>query len=431
MDSDHALLVAQFCAVTAASPELATFFLESANWQLDTAIHSFFEADVEGGGDVAAVPDDEGPVVDELEEEEEEEEGVSLPSVPPVVPPAWPPRSSQQAQGASAAGVGFGSKPKGKDRGSSKQKKGGGSSRGGVTTLSDLNSHPDSDSDSDGAQEYYTGGEKSGMMVQEPSRGQRDVDALFNRVRQSGSAREGPLEPSPAAPSNRGVFSGTARTLAGEPRQQEQAAGATPVTGTPQAPQPVLHVITFWRNGFTVGDGPLRRLDDPANAPFLDSINKAECPRELEPADRNTPVHVNLVRKEEDWQAPPEPKYVAFKGTGRTLGSTSESTALSQLAAPAVSSSEPPNLPFEGLVVDDTKPATSIQLRLSDGTRMVARFNHTHTVADIRGFIDAARPGNSGPYNLQTMGFPPRQLTDPQQTIQSAGLINAVIIQKN
>ncbi len=110
----------------------------------------------------------------------------------------------------------------------------------------------------------------SGMMVQEPSRGQRDVDALFNRVRQSGSAREGPLEPSPAAPSNRGAFSGTARTLAGEPRQQEQAAGATPVTGTPQAPQPVLHVITFWRNGFTVGDGPLRRLDDPANAPFLD-----------------------------------------------------------------------------------------------------------------------------------------------------------------
>jgi hypothetical protein len=61
-------------------------------------------------------------------------------------------------------------------------------------------------------------------------------------------------------------------------------------------------------------------------------------------------------------QAPPEPKYVAFKGTGRTLGSTSESTALSQLAAPAVSTSEPPNLPFEGLVVDDTKPATSIQV---------------------------------------------------------------------
>jgi UBX domain-containing protein 1 len=71
-----------------------------------------------------------------------------------------------------------------------------------------------------------------------------------------------------------------------------------------------------------------------------------------------------------------------------------------------------------------------MQLRLSDGTRMVARFNHTHTVADIRGFIDAARPGNVGPYSLQTMGFPPKPLTDMKETIQAASLINAVVIQK-
>lgn len=30
---------------------------------------------------------------------------------------------------------------------------------------------------------------------------------------------------------------------------------------------------------------------------------------------------------------------------------------------------------------------TSLQLRLHDGTRMVAKFNHTHTVGDIRQFI--------------------------------------------
>lgn len=71
-----------------------------------------------------------------------------------------------------------------------------------------------------------------------------------------------------------------------------------------------------------------------------------------------------------------------------------------------------------------------MQLRLSDGTRMVARFNHTHTVSDIRSFIDAARPGSGGPYSLQTMGFPPKQLTEAKQTIEGAGLINAVVIQK-
>lgn len=42
--------------------------------------------------------------------------------------------------------------------------------------------------------------------------------------------------------------------------------------------------------GFTVDDGPLRKQDDPANKPFLQSIELGECPHELEPSDRKTPV---------------------------------------------------------------------------------------------------------------------------------------------
>lgn len=34
----------------------------------------------------------------------------------------------------------------------------------------------------------------------------------------------------------------------------------------------------------------------------LQSINKGECPRELEPADQNTAIHVNLVKKDEEWK---------------------------------------------------------------------------------------------------------------------------------
>ena len=75
-------------------------------------------------------------------------------------------------------------------------------------------------------------------------------------------------------------------------------------------------------------------------------------------------------------------------------------------------------------------PVTSIQLRLSDGTRMVARFNHNQTIADIRRFIDAARPGSTRIYQLQTMDFPPKILNDAALTIEAAGLANAVIIQK-
>lgn len=83
-----------------------------------------------------------------------------------------------------------------------------------------------------------------------------------------------------------------------------------------------------------------------------------------------------------------------------------------------------------GLVVVDTLPSTSIQLRLADGTRMVSRFNYHHTVRDIRAFIDASRPGGARTYQLQTVGFPPKQLTDLDQSIEQAGLANSVVIQK-
>ena len=79
--------------------------------------------------------------------------------------------------------------------------------------------------------------------------------------------------------------------------------------------------------------------------------------------------------------------------------------------------------------MDDSLPFTSIQLRLADGTRMVDRIYKDNTVGDVRAFIDASRPGATRPYQLQT-GFPPKQLADPAQTVEQAGLANSVIIQK-
>lgn len=97
----------------------------------------------------------------------------------------------------------------------------------------------------------------SGMLVQDPSK-HNDVDSIFDRARQVG-ATQGPLEnvvPSSSSTS----FTGTGRTLAGE----------TVPTSAPQPPESIVHNIIFWRNGFTVNDGPLRRLDDPENASFLE-----------------------------------------------------------------------------------------------------------------------------------------------------------------
>ncbi|KAH7545251.1 plant UBX domain-containing protein 4 isoform X2 [Ziziphus jujuba] len=276
---------------------------------------------------------------------------------------------------------------------------------GGIRTLADLNRRSaDSDSDSDGPQEYYTGGEKSGMLVQDPSKG-NDVDAIFDQARQLGAV-EGPVRP----PSSSSSFTGTARLLSGES-----------VQSAPQHPETVVHNIVFWGNGFTVNGGPLRRLDDPENASFLESIKKSECPKELEPADRRTSVHVNLIRRNENCPEP-EKQHVPFQGVGRTLGSGSAPVSNVPTVAAPTSSAVP--------VVDETLPSTSIQLRLADGTRLIAQFNHHHTISDIRAFIDASRPEGTGNYQLQVMGFPPKLLGDPTQTIEQAGLANSVVIQK-
>lgn len=105
------------------------------------------------------------------------------------------------------------------------------------------------------------------MLVQDPNKrsNSNEVDEIFNQARQLGGV-VGPMEnlrPSSTSTS----FSGTARLVSGDPVPAPAAA-----TAAPEQPQNVVHNIVFWRNGFSVNDGPLRRLEDPENAPFLEVI---------------------------------------------------------------------------------------------------------------------------------------------------------------
>lgn len=306
-----------------------------------------------------------------------------------------------------------------------------------IKTLSDLSERSGSDSDSEDAQEYYTGGQESGMLVEDPFKGKPDIDALFERVRELSSLEES-NEPLDASSSKN--FPGTGKRISGES-----------VSSPPQQPENIVHDLVFWKNGFTVGGGPLRRYEDPENAHFLESLKKSECPRELEPSNKNSTVQVSLMRRNEYYQVKVQ-KNSQFQGVGRTLGSSSSSVSepsttsnpspsapeSSTTSNPCPSVHEPSTTnrsianfqPSKGLAVDYSKPFTSVQLRLSDGTRMVVRLNHHHTVADIRAFISATSPGVAPSYKLQVMGFPPKPLDDSTQTIEESGLMNSVIIQK-
>eukprot|EP00898_Chlorokybus_atmophyticus_P006761 jgi/Chlat1/7086/Chrsp57S06786 len=431
-----------FMAITGASQQQARFYLDLSAWDVQAAISNFFD---HNGVEVSAgaAPGEAATAHDQIDDDDDddydpEDEDTSPPVVPSVPPAAPAPAQQRQPPRIQPAGNirGFGNLRGG---GNAPTRRGGGSgSNPRIRSFSELSGGGGgggggSDSDEDDPLEYYTGGEKSGMMVQDPQHGKDPVESLFERARQHGAVEGGPadLVPGRSGPSRPSAFSGTARTLSGAATAPQQAA---PQQAGP--PPPSVHTIVFYRNGFTVDDGPLRRLDDPANRSFLDSINRGERPRELEPADHNVPVHVNLVRRMEDYVPPPEPKYRAFAGTARTLAGSSDSTQqVTELPPPPPSSNAPtpqraPSSALHDFKVDDSKPVTTLQLRLHDGTRMVARFNHTHTVGDIRRFIEHAQPGvQPAGYRLVT-AFPAKELSDASQSIEDAGLVNAVVIQK-
>ncbi|KAJ8545080.1 hypothetical protein K7X08_017663 [Anisodus acutangulus] len=214
------------------------------------------------------------------------------------------------------------------------------------------------------------------MLVQDPSK-HNDVNSIFDRARQVG-APQGPLE-TVVSSSSSTSFTGPGRTLAGE----------TVPTSAPQPPESIVHNIIFWRNGFT-------------------SITKSECPRELAPADSRSQVHCNLIRRDENC---PE-RQLSFQGVGRTLGSSS-TPATSEPSASAPTSTTPAT---STSVLDESLPSTSLQIRLVDGTRMVTHFNFR--LGDIRAFLDASRPSDTRAYQLQTVGFLPKILSEPTQTIE-------------
>ncbi|KAJ8749168.1 hypothetical protein K2173_018639 [Erythroxylum novogranatense] len=406
-------LIDSFCEITSSTRDEALFFLESHQWDVDAAVSTFLDNNAAAATATATATS--GPH-----------------QIPPIPLSPTPSRSPSESHSPNFSPSHSSSPSRSRSRSPSptppsrvpyklrsRQSKsaGAGSSRtrGGIRTLSDLNRAPEatgSSSDEDEAQGYYTGGDKSGILVQDPTK-RYDVDGFFDQARLSGAVDRSPDNIRPSSSSSRS-FTGTGRLLSGET--------------VSAAPQAVNHTIVLWRNGFTVDNGHLRRFDEPANATFLESILKSECPQELRPADRRTEVHLNLMRREEDYSEPEKPRD-PFQGVGRALGNSSSSSAPLDTSLPSDSLMTAP-LPATGLVVDSSSPTTSIQLRLADGTRMVSRFNLNHTIRDLRSFIDASRPVGARDYQLQTMGFPPKPLTDLDQTIEEVGIANSVVIQK-
>ncbi|KAJ5104685.1 UBX domain-containing protein 1 [Penicillium alfredii] len=352
-------VVSQFCAMTGTRPAEAQEYLAANGWDMEAAVTEFFAEQDEalqdmntGGGRPLGA------------------EGAS-----------GTPAGGRSLGGGAAPSASAAPESSSSARRAAPKKK--------FATLGDFASGDGGDSsDDDGSvdQDFFAGGEKSGLAVQNPD------DLKKKILEKARRAQPPPSDDSEPRPSH---FTGTARTLGGDdaPSQVIQ----DPTIPAPSRPQRVQRTLHFWADGFSVDDGNLYRSDDPRNAEILEEFARAE-------------VDVELKQHEEKY-VKPKPKYKPFSGAGQRLGSPTPGvrtpTETPSSATPSAAAAEPPKP-----TVDESQPTVTLQVRLGDGTRLTSRFNTTATIGDVYGFVAAAAPGNVGRSWVLMTTFPSKELHD-------------------
>jgi len=367
-DNDEKL--AQFQSITGCDAERAQFYLESAGYDLALAMASFYEGEGEGEGEVSAA-------------------GVQEPS--PQAPASQPP-------------------PQGKIN---------------IGTM-DVS---DSDSEEDGQAFYAGGSSTSGNVILGPKKKKFNVGDVFKAARDAGAE-----EVAPGAPGGAGGSGGTRAFQGGGFKLGSDTVASAPVGGplpggAGAKPEERHFVLKMWRDGFSIDGGELRLYSDPGSREFMASVMRGAIPAELVKEAKGGEVHVDMEDHREEEFVREKVAAKPFQGSGNVLGSIAPS-----VAPPTADASMDPKqaeaAAEAAAKVDPSKPMASIQVRLADGSRLVVKLNHSHTVADLRTYIINARPQYSGtPFSLLTT-FPNKELTEDGQTLSEAGLVGAAVLQR-
>ncbi|XP_044151040.1 UBX domain-containing protein 2B isoform X2 [Bufo gargarizans] len=185
-------------------------------------------------------------------------------------------------------------------------------------------------------------------------------------------------------------------------------------------------LLKLWSNGFSLDDGELRTYRDPVNAQFLESVKRGEIPFELQRMVHGGQVRLDMEDHQDQEYLKPRQKFKAFSGEGKKLGSLTPEI----ISTP--SSPEEEHKPFLNAEVelDEHVATTKIQIRLVDGSRLIQRFNLSHRISDIRHFIIQSRSEFAQTDFVLVTTFPNAELTDEDQTLEEAEILNTVILQR-
>jgi len=268
----------------------------------------------------------------------------------------------------------------------------------------------DPDQGKDKTQQWYVGGAGqggSGTNVVAPKKDPATSADVIGHVFDAAKTH-GAISKSDEKEPDKPKFAGAGTTLTGAKVDAEEEADEIPRC-----------VLTFYSDAFTIDDGAPRPYNDPANAAFLDEVNQGRVPREIR-VRIGEDVDVELIdKKGEAWKEKPK-IFKAFADQGYSLASSSSSS----------SSSAASRAPVKGCLasLNANSPTTSLRVTLHDGSKLMVKLNHTHTVADLRAHIEASKPSGK-PFELRTIA-PPTVLDNDTLTLKEANLLNAALVQR-
>ncbi|XP_072767621.1 NSFL1 cofactor p47 isoform X1 [Anoplolepis gracilipes] len=375
-------LVSQFADVTGVETERALFYLESSAWQLEVALASFYEND--------ELP---GLVTEAIDTQQEEELQDRMDTM-----------SNKNIKSDSTESKGAKPKPR-------------------FGTLNDLQ-NKDSSSDEEEGQAFYAGGsEHSGQQVLGPGKKKKDIISdMFKSCQEQSIAADPPKMGGQQRPN---TFSGTGYKLGQTSSDSEVVMGANV---DPQSSNGLI-TLKLWKDGFTINDSEIRSYEEPDNRDFLAAIRRGEIPAEIRQQVQGAEVRLDMEDHRHEIYVPSKTKVKAFSGKGHMLGSPSPATVGMTVPTDPADQAANETQAKKELNVDTSKPTTTLQIRLADGSVVKAQFNLSHTVADLRRYIITMRPQ----YALRDFGlltvYPTKELAE-DKTIEEAGLQNSAIMQR-
>ncbi|KOX75895.1 NSFL1 cofactor p47 [Melipona quadrifasciata] len=382
--ANHDELVSQFIDTTGVEPEEARFYLELSNWQLEVAIDTFYS------------PPNLPSWSNESTEgsSEEERADISDKKIGSV--------KSSEMEGKSS-----------KDKVKPKSK---------FAMLSDLKDRESSPEDEEGQAFYAGGSEHTGQQILGPGKKKDIVSDMFKSCQRQSIA----AEPKSSGQQRPNTFSGTGYKL-GQTSSDTEIVTAT--SSNHQQSNSGLITLKLWKDGFTINDSELRLYTDPENREFLETIKRGEIPPEIRQEIQGTEARLDMEDHHHETYVPPKAKVKAFSGKGHMLGSPSPATVGMTIPTDLADQAANESQAKQKLNLDESKPVTTLQIRLADGTSVKAQFNLTHTINDLRQYIITMRPQYAmREFSLLTM-YPTKEITE-DKTIEEAGLQNTTIIQR-